>query len=271
MKKLTSVLLALVLILSLFTLTGCKEQLESLLPGTSTAQGENPEELLAAASQSLTERPYTMTMKMEFSSDNQEMNAVFEMMNMEIPVTIDGENLSMDMSMDIMGETMTTKMILVDKVLYYDVQFAGVSQKMKATLSDQQFAEFMGEQTVGMPVDYSEFAVLKAETKNGKTVISCEGITDAGKKALNDLMASSLEGSGGSAAIGDFTYTITLKDGKYEAMDLTCTYTVTVAGLSVSVTMTMGADICYDNVPAITVPADADAYTAIDYDDLMGG
>ncbi len=271
MKKITSVFLALILVLGLFALTGCTEQLKDLLPGTSTVQEEKPEDLLAAASMDLAQKPYSMTMKMNFSSDNQEMNEVFKMMNMEIPVTIDGDNLSMDMSMDMMGDTMTTKMILVDKVLYYDMEIYGMSQKMKATLSDQQFQEFMGEQTVGMPVDYSQFAVLKAEKKDGKTVINCEGITDAGKKALNDQMAASLAAMGGSASIGDFTYTITLKDGKYESMDLSCTYTVSVAGQSVSVTMIMGAVISYDNVPAITVPADADSYTLIDYSELMGG
>lgn len=271
MKKITSVLLALILVLSMFALTACGEVPKNPAAGTTTVKEPTPEELLAAADKALTVKPYTMTMKMNFTSDNAEMNEIFKMMNMEIPITIDGENLSMDMSMDLMGETMTTKMSLVDKVLYYDIQATGLSEKMKATLSDEQYKEFMGEQAVDMPVDYSQFAELKAEKKGDKTVISCDGITEEGKKALNDEMAASLAGMGGSAEIGDFSYTITLKDGKYEAMDLSCTYTVSVSGESLSVTMTMGAAIGYDNVPAITAPADADSYTEVNYGDLMGG
>ncbi len=256
MKKLTAVLLALMLAISLFAFTSCEKE---------------PKELLEEAAKALAEKPYTMTMKMDFKSDNTEMNEIFKMMNLEFPVTVDGDNLAMDMSMDLMGQTMTTKMTLADKVLYYDISAAGMSQKMKATLTDAQLEEFKGTQSMEMPVDYSQFAELKSEEKDGKTVITCTGITEDGKKALNDQMASALEALEGSAEIGDLSYSITLKDGKYESMDLSCTYTVSVSGITTNVTMTMGATISYDNVAAVTAPADADSYTAVDYSDIVGG
>ncbi len=256
MKKITSVLLALLLVLSLFAFTACEKE---------------PRDLLEDAAKLLGEKPYTMTMKMDFSSDNAEMNSVFEMMNLEIPVHIDGDNLAMDMSMEIMEQTITTKMSIVDKVLYYDIQAAGLTQKLKANLSDEQLKEFWNDQSLEMPVDYSQFAEFKSEKKGDKTVISCTGITDEGKKALNDEMASALEGLGGSAEMDDLSYTITIDDGKYESMALSCTYTVEVAGQSTTVTMNMRADISYDNVPAITVPADADSYTSVNFDDIMNG
>ncbi len=256
MKKITAVLLAIILVISLFALTSCEKE---------------PKELLEEAAKVLAEKPYTMTMKMDFTSDNAEMNEVFKMMNMEFPITVDGDNLSFDMSMDVSGLSMTTKMTLVDKVLYYDISATGVSQKMKATLTDEQFTNFMGDQSMEMPVDYSQFAELTAEEKDGKTVITCTGISEEGKKALNDQMAASVESLGGSVELGDLAYSITLKDGKYESMDLSCTYTVSVSGITTTVTMTMGATISYDNVAEVTAPADADSYTEFDYSSLLGG
>ncbi len=255
MKKFTSILLALVLVVSMFALTSCEKKAE---------------ELLSDADKFLAENPYTTNMKMNFSSDNAEMNEIFKMMNMEVPVTVDGNNLSMDMSMDMMGETMTIKMTVVEKVLYYELGFAGESQKMKANLSDEQLKDFMVDQSVEMPVGYSQFAELKVEKKDSKTIITCEGITDEGKKALNDEIATSLEGLDCTSEIGNLSYVITLKDGKYESMDLSCTYSVTAEGETVSLTMGIGATFAYENVSAVTAPADASSYTTVNYDDLMG-
>ncbi len=256
MKKITSVLLALLLVISMFAFASCEKE---------------PKELLAEADKTLAEKPYTMTMKIGFSSDNEEVNQVFQLMNIEVPVTIDGDKMLMDMSMDANGTAMVAKMSLIDKVLYYNIQMDAESIKMKATLSDEQIAAFKKDQSAEMPVDYTQFSELKAEKKDGKTIITCTGITDEGKKILNDQMAASIESMGGSASIGELSYTLTLKNGKYEAIDLTCTYSVTVAGQSVSATMTMGSTISYDNIPAITAPSDADSYTSVNYSDLFGG
>ncbi len=255
MKKILSLALALMMLVSVFALTSCEKE---------------PKELLDDAAKALAEKPYTMTMKMDFQTENAQIQEVFDMMNMEIPITVDGDNVAMDMSMDMMGQSIALKMTIVDKVLYYSMSAGGMGAKMKATLNDEQFAEFKGENGAEMPVDYSHFGELTAEKKDGKTVITCTGITDEGKKALNDQMASSL-GEGGTATVGDLSYTITLKDGKFESMNLSCTYTVSVSGISISATMNMSATYEYKDVAAITAPADAADYQEMPYDQIQGG
>ncbi len=256
MKKITSVLLALVLVISVFALASCAKK---------------PQELLDEAAKLLEETPYTMTVKMDFETDNKEFNEIFKMMSMDVPLTVDGDDMSMEMSMDMMGQTIKNKMTLVDKVLYCDVQAGTVSQKMKTTLTDEQFADFKDEQSAEMPVDYSQFTELTAEKKDGKTVISCAGINDDGKKALNDEIGASLEELGGKAELGELSYVITLnKDGKYESMELKCTYTFEVEGESVTVDITVGADISYDDVDEIVAPSDADSYQSVKYSDIVG-
>ncbi len=254
MKKITSVILALMLLVSLFAFTSCEAE---------------PLELLEEASKALSEKPYTMTLKMDFDSDNAELNEAFALMNLEFPVTIDGENLSFGMSTEVFGQAMSTNMTLVDKVLYYDIQAGEIlSQKMKVTLSEEELKEFLNQQSIDMPVDYSQFAELKSEKKDGKTVISCSGITDEGKKALNDQMAASLAALGGTAELGDISYAITISDGKFEAMELSCTYSVSMSGKSITATMKMVAAFDYEDVAAVTVPADADSYKAVNFSDL---
>ncbi len=226
---------------------------------------------LAKADKALTEAPYTVTMSMKFNSDNAEMNAIFDAISMDIPVTVDGKNLAMDMSMEIMaGMSADLKMTVVENVLYYDMSLMGEAVKMKATLNEEQYKELMEDSNSQMPITSANFETLTLETKDGKQVITCTGITAEGTQAMNDLLGDIQTTTGGQVSVGDLSFTITIADGKYESMTLTAAYTVTVEGETVSVSMTMEADYAYENVSPVTAPADADAYQEMSYDDLMG-
>lgn len=222
------------------------------------------------ADQALLDAPYTVTMSMNFTSDNAEVNEFFEAMSMEIPVTVDGDNLAINMTTEAMGMAVGMNMTVVDKVLYYDLSMFGETAKMKTTLTDEQYKEITEEDGVQMPVDSANFETLTLETVDGKHVITCTGITTEGTEALNKMMNESIGEMGAEAAISDLSFKITIADGKYESMALSVTYTVTVEGTSVSTTMTMNAKYAYDDVKPITAPADADSYEEMDYDDIIG-
>jgi hypothetical protein len=91
MKKL--IVLVMILALTCGLLSSCIGGAEP----TAEALVSNAEEVLAEA-------PYTLTMKMNFACDNEEVNEILSAMNMEIPVTVDGKNLAMDIEMSMMGE-----------------------------------------------------------------------------------------------------------------------------------------------------------------------
>ena len=80
---------------------------------------EDAQTLLEEADAALLENPYKLTVKMNFECDNEEIGEYLSMMNLEVPVVVDGKNMSMDMSMDVMGETMAAVIVVYDKVLYY--------------------------------------------------------------------------------------------------------------------------------------------------------
>ncbi len=255
MKKIVSVMLALVLVACMFALTSC----DSVKPA------------LEKADKALKEEPYVVKMSMDFECDDQTLNAVFDAMSMEIPITVDGDNMSMDLTMDLMGQSIGAKMSVVDKVLYSNVDMGALgSTKMKATLNDEQLKEFASENGAEMPVDYFQFEKLEMEKKDGKQVITCSGITTEGLTALNEQMGEAVKAMGAEAAAGDLSYVITLADGKYETVALTCSYSITVEGKTYTVSMTMNAKYEYKDVAKVTAPSDADTYIEVGYDDIAG-
>lgn len=258
MKKIISILLALALVaLGVCSLASCD---------TLTAASA-----IEKADKALTKNPYTVTMSMDFNCDDAALNQIFDALSMEIPVTYDGKNLALDMSMDIMeGMSAAVKMSVVDNVLYYNMDLFGESLKMKATLNEEQYKEFMEDSNSEMPVDADSFETLTMETVDGKQVITCSGITTEGLTAMNDMLAEALTSAGADASVGDLSFTITIDDGKYDTMALTAAYSVTIAGQTYSVSMTMNAAYNYENVQPITAPADADSYEEVDFSELMG-
>lgn len=231
---------------------------------------DTPQSLLEKAEAALQNEPYQMTMKMEFSSDNKDLNEIFSIMNMEVPVTVDGKNIAMDMSMDIMGTSAGVEVIVADMVMYYNIELMGQQVKMKATMNEEQYKEFMEENNTEMMVNPEDFGELTVEKKDGKKYIACAKISNEALEELNEMMEEALDAVDGKAAVKEVSYGVMLADGKYETMDMTCVYTVTAGGETYTVTFKLGAAFTYDNVAKITAPADADQYQSVDIGQLMG-
>ena len=247
--------LALILVLSLIccTLVAC----------------DTPQSLIEKANAALQNEPYQMTMKMEFSSDNKDLNEIFSIMNMEVPVTVDGKNIAMDMSMDIMGTSAGVEVIVADMMMYYNIEVMGQQVKMKATMNEEQYKEFMAENNTEMMVNPEDFGELTVEKKDGKKYIACAKISNEALEELNEMMEEALDAVDGKAAVKEVSYGVMLADGKYETMDMTCVYTVTAGGETYTVTFKLGAAFTYDSVAKITAPADADQYQRVDFGQLM--
>ena len=233
------------------------------------ASCQSVDSILEQAEAALLTTPYTMTMKMAFSSDNKTVDQILSIMNVEIPVTVDGKNIAMDMELDIMGATAGVEAIVADMVMYYNIQVMGQNVKMKATMNEEQYEEFMAESNTEMMVDPEDFGEMTVEKKDGKKYIACAKISDEALEELNEMMEDALKAVGGKATVSEVSYGVTLNDGKYEAMDMTCVYTVTVGGETCTVTFQLSAQFAYDNVEKITAPADADSYLEVNFGDLM--
>ncbi|MBR4292449.1 MAG: hypothetical protein IKT54_02430 [Clostridia bacterium] len=253
MKKILALVIALTLLCAMFV--SC---------------GDNPQTLIEKADAALKEGPYAATLKFNFETDNEELNEVFSMMNMEIPTIIDGNNLVMNMSMDVMGLTVALDATIVDMVMYYDIELFGASVKMKSTMTEEQYQEFMEDSNAQMLLLPDYFSEMTVESKDGKKYITCTGLSEDGFKELNDVVAEQLESIGASAEVSEISYTLTLNKGKYESIELHCVYTVDMDGETTTFTMDMSAEYSYDNIAPITVPENADEYEEVDAGEILG-
>ena len=258
MKKIISVLLLIAMVaMSALSFASC----EALTAVSALAQ----------ADEALSKAPYTFTLSMDLHSDNDDLNTIFDAVSMDIPVTVDGKNLALDMSMDIVeGISADLNMVVVENILYYNMSLMGESVKMKAAMTQEQYDEFMEDTNSQMPIDPTCFETLTLEAKDGKHIITCTDITADGTEAMNELLGDTLSDMSSTVTVGDLSFVITLADGKYESMELSAIYSANVEGETVSVSMTMKATFAYENVAPVTAPADADTYEEMNYEDLMG-
>ena len=251
MKKILA--LTLVLVMCIFSLVSCTDA----------------KAVLEEADAALANDPYKMTLKMNFESDNDELASVFELMNVEVPVTIDGENMMIDMSMEVMGETFETVITLVDKTIYYKMDMMGETMKMKSELSNKQYKEFLEDSGTSMPVKYSDFEEMTLEEKGKKITITCDKISDDAldeiKKLLDDAIS---ELDDVDVDVSDISFKIVLEDKKYDSIELSCTYAMEIEDEEIEVEMSFEATYEYDDVEEITKPSGASKYEEVDFDDL---
>ena len=213
---------------------------------------------IAKAEKALEEKPYTVTMSMDFDCEDKNLNTVFDALSLEFPVTVDGENLHMDMTTEVMGFKAGNTTVMNQSV------------KLKATLTEENYEEFIKDNNTELPVTTENFETLSMEVKDGKQIVTCSGITTEGLTAMNDLLSDTLTAMGAEAAVEDLTMVATISDGLFESMALTATYTVTAGGETHTVSLTMNAKYTYEGIQPITAPADADSYKDVSFDEIVG-
>ena len=180
---------------------------------------------MTKAEKALEDIPYTVTVSMDFACEDEKLNAVFDALSLELPVTVDGDNLHLDISTEVMGFKAGITMTVVDKVLYANTTVMNQSVKLKATLTEENYEEFIKDNNTELPVTTENFETLSMEVKDGKQIVTCSGITTEGLTELNKVLADAITDMGAEAAVGDLSYVLTIADGKYESMALTASYT----------------------------------------------
>ena len=259
MKKILSIALALTMILTGICLfSSC-----DIADAAKTVQ---------KADKALTEKPYIMTISMDFSSDNSYLSPSLEALNASVPVTVDGENMFFEanVSSEIASDSTSFQMLIVDRVLYYHFTLLDQEIKVKAPVSDEYYTELRSKGGISMPVNVSHFESMTMETSNGKKIISCSGISAEGRTLLDQSLLDTVGEINDEMDLADLSFVLTIANGKYESMALTVSYTTVLADQPTTVTTSMTATFTYDGVAPLTAPADADTYTEINIEDLLG-
>lgn len=223
------------------------------------------------ADEALLNTPYAMTMKMDFSSSNAQLDEALSVMCVEVPVVVDGKNMAMDLNMSVEGVDVKADVVVYDMVMYYDMYMMGQSILFKCNMTDEQFAQFNESSNTQMPIGVEGFTNYTMEEKDGKQIITSGEVTDKGLEELNKMVNEAVASMGAGASYNEITYNVVLSDGKYESMAMNANYSVTVSGQTFDVSMSISAEFTYGDFDPVVKPENADAYTEVDYSDLMGG
>jgi len=244
--KIISVLLCVIMLLTV--LVGCEQK--------------KAETLLTQAGVQMLDKQFTMTMTMDYSCNDAELNEAFATVSdTETVIVVDGKNVRMDMT--VMDQQITV--LCVNNIVYMDI----FGMKVKSFLSDEDYAEMFSENAELADMDLEDFISIKVEdSANGGKTIICKGFSE-------ELASAMTEGAGAVDGVQNIdvdeegsNVTINLdKDGNFEsiAIELTMTLLVVDKGY-VTVDASMDYTFDYTKGEKLTYPEDADQYGTIDPD-----
>lgn len=258
--------LCLIVVLAIGCLTSCAEP--------------TAEELISQGDQALVNAPYSVTVDMTFTGDenNEAAEQIASMMNgMEMTLTVDGENLEMsygmEMDYDSFVVSIDMNMISVDGTIYiantqaYDGEEE--TMKMKASVTEDQLEELLG-QVGGSTTDITaaDFETITMEKVEGVYVITCTDLKAESAAKLNGVFANVAPDTD-AVTVSNASVVFEVKDGKYQKATVSCDYSIDI-GLGTPVTVGASIAMTYSYEDAtVTAPSDAADYEEFDISDIL--
>ncbi len=220
------------------------------------------EELLAKAGLQMLDKQFEMTMTMDFSCDDAELDEAFSTVSSsETVIVVDGKNVRMDMT--VLDQKITV--LCVNDIVYMDL----FGMKIKSFLSEDDYSEMFGEidEMADMELDEFNSVEVKDNADGGKTIV-CNGFSDKFASALTES-AGDIEGVL-NIDVDDESSSLTVvldKDGNFASMGVDITMILLVEGKDyISVDASIDYAFDYTKGEELTYPEDADQYGTIDPD-----
>ena len=240
-----------------------------------TSCGENfaATTTMAKAEKELTANSYTVNMDMEYSCDDVVLDVVFNAFVKKIPAVVNGKNIYIDMSAETTGEEGGVVFTVVDDILYTHSTYTEKPSKVKTMLKGDLLRDFMEDCRMVMPITFQDFESVTMNTVNDKQVVTCAALTPDGAARMMEMISDPLILLEATATVKSLTMVATIAYDKYETVSLNAIFLVTevAKGETHEVELTMTAHYNYVDVEAIEAPADADSYTWVAYEAIMGG
>ena len=228
---------------------------------------------MAKAEKELTANSYTVNMDMAYSCDDVVLDVVFNAFVKEIPAVVNGKSIYIDMSAETMGTENGVVFTVVEDVLYTHSTYTEKPSKVKTLLKGDLLRDFMEDTRMVMPISFQDFESITMNTVNDKQVVTCAALNADGAARMMEMISDPLVLLEATATLKSLTMIATIAYDKYETVSLNAVFLVTevAKGETHEVELTMTAHYNYVDVAAITPPSDADSYTWVTYDAIMGG
>lgn len=245
LKKLISAVIVFALVLCAFTscnlLGGKKEQ--------------KAQELVAEAEAALKNQPYSIDMKVKYTSNDEGMkDALSFFADPEIKVVVNGGDFKIGMELMKGGLSEYHTYTLIGGKLYSEYQYgdyrscdeleygAGTVDAIKSTLG------------AGANVSEEDFKSLSVDVSDDLTVVTYTEISD---EALNKLVAflqMQLTDANSLVTIKNVSLVVEIVDGKYDLTALKCEYHITTIDSVYTLNMTFTSKFNYEGDFTVTAP-----------------
>ena len=214
----------------------------------------DPAELVAEADTALGEKAYTMRTAVQYESTDAKMaEAIASFTNPAVLTEVNGDSFRISMLFEKDGRENGVIYTYVDGVLYTELDELGVTTKTSETVTDLDKNTLRSELGAGATLSVDDFESAKAVTANGESLITCTDIKDEPLDSLVEALADQMP-EGTVVAIKDTSLIITISDGLYKNILLTCSYVITTADAVYTLDMTYVSEFTYGDVDEITAP-----------------
>lgn len=268
MKRIIALVLSVILVA--ICLTSCDLIATSKVVDAEEAKAE----FLAAIEALEAEDGYVTEMKVDFSSESEEMSETISALGgTGITVWRSGENVKTRLNVLIGDDKITKTFIAIDDMLYSEsIVYVGdeaLFLKECADFTDADVSMILQDAGAGVGVSLDDFATVSATEIGGKLTIIGTEMDKSAAASLANILKGRFSGSGASVIVSDeMIYTAVIAEGKISSTSIACQYTVIIGGETYVIDAVISEKYSYKDV-AIEAPADADSYTVVALENLI--
>ncbi len=265
-KRISALLLAMVLALSIFS--SC---------GIITGGNQDPQELAKSAEEYLDTHSYIANTRIEYSSSDVDMMTILTTLgNSEISLQFDGMNTFCRVNTSVGSMTLDTKYTLCGTLLYQSMELTnGESTAVvnrRAVLGEAEQSALITDIGAGASVSADDFATATADATSavgGEYKISCNSMKPGSVDGLTEISKSKLP-DGAAVTVDNVQYSASVKDGKYTSEMLVYDMIIDIDGKNYSISVKMSTEYTYGESVIILPPANWTDYNEVTYEQMLG-
>ena len=189
-------------------------------------------------------------------------------------LTVVGENLKLVTTASVDDISAQNEYIYIDGVLYQSrsvkISDKSITVLERAAIGADQRDSLISKAGPGAGISIGDFLNFEVNTYDDITEYVCSDMLDDSKESLRQIIAESFEGMGAIVMIDSASYRVEIRNDRNQSSVLSCNLVINMDGVDYEVTMHLYYDYDYDAEISISVPENADAYTEVSADEIIG-
>ena len=224
----------------------------------SIASCDKPEELIPAADEFLASNPYTVDVRVAYTSDNEAMAAaIASFTGPTMKVSVDGDKFSAIMYLKSGDDVNYVQFTFIDGYLYTEYSEDGKVTESKTQYTAEDIAALRASLGAGANVTYEDFEEVDVKGVKELSIITCEDIKSDAIASLTASLSEQLKTVFDEVTVTVYTATlnIEIENERYNVIILNCTYFITTPTDSYSIDMKYSMKFNYSESVEITAPS----------------